>query len=121
MSVKPLQPIDTSDRGLRFDSRRLHENPPVVPDVTSGDPAQEPLVPTGCPAGPPKFASQPEARRYVYAVLVSMLEHELADDTGHGWMFGGIDDAFDRRSLVKAIGAVRDEMTRKAALATAQP
>ncbi len=58
---------------------------------------------------------QAEARRYVYAVLVSMLAEEIREgnDRGEGWMFGGVDDPFDRRRLFKAIKAVASEMRRK--------
>lgn len=52
------------------------------------------------------------ARRYVYAILVPMLEHELSDMDG--WMFGGIENEFDCRRLTKAIKAVAKEMRRKA-------
>lgn len=55
-----------------------------------------------------------EARRYVYALLVPMLEHELRDEARHGWMFGGIDEEPDKRRLRKAIKAVMVEMRKKA-------
>lgn len=55
---------------------------------------------------------QTEARRYVYRIISTMLTSELGDR--EGWMFGGIDNEFDRRRLRKAIVAVRDEMKRKA-------
>ena len=54
-----------------------------------------------------------EARRYVYAILVPMLQHELCDEAQ--WMFGGIDCEFDRRRLRIAIKKVIVEMERKAA------
>jgi hypothetical protein len=63
------------------------------------------------------FRPSAEARRYVYAVLGAMLEHELSEarNFNHdGWMFGGIEDEADRRRLTKAINLVRDEMRRKA-------
>ena len=55
---------------------------------------------------------QAEARRYVYALLVPMLEHELSDPDG--WMFGGIEEEPDKRRLTKAIKAVAAEMGRRA-------
>jgi hypothetical protein len=55
---------------------------------------------------------QTEARRYVYAILVAVLEHEHHDPDG--WMFGGVEDSFDQRRLHKAINAVKAEMRRKA-------
>jgi len=55
-----------------------------------------------------------EARRYVYAILVPMLEHELNSDQRDGWMFGGIEEEPDQRRLRKAIKAVMVEMRRKA-------
>jgi len=54
---------------------------------------------------------QAEARRYVYAVLVAVLNNEFNERDG--WMFGGIEDEFDRRRLTKAIKAVAVEMLRK--------
>lgn len=59
---------------------------------------------------------QAEARRYVYSVLVAMLDHEVSSypENVEGWMFGGIDNEFDRRRLEKAIRAVQAEMLRKA-------
>ena len=58
---------------------------------------------------------QTEARLYVYSVMVAMLENEFnAPDNTEGWMFGGIENDFDRRRLTKAIKAVAAEMTRKA-------
>ena len=57
-------------------------------------------------------APQAEARRYVYAVLVSVLENEFNDD--EGWMFGGIETEPDRRRLTKAVHAVQKELGRKA-------
>ena len=54
---------------------------------------------------------QTEARRYVYAVLSAMLDHELCEP--EGWMFGGIEQEPDERRVRKAIKAVRAEMLRK--------
>jgi len=65
-----------------------------------------------------KFTSEPgrtaqaKARRFVYAVLVPMLEHELGDP--EGWMFGGIEEEPDKRRLAKAIKALMVEMRRRA-------
>lgn len=56
---------------------------------------------------------QTEARKYVYNVLSQMLECELSPDENEGWMFGGIEDDFDRRRLKKAIKAVISELKRK--------
>jgi hypothetical protein len=56
---------------------------------------------------------QTEARKYVYNVLSQMLEHELSPDEDEGWMFGGIDDVFDRQRLRKAIKAIISELKRK--------
>ncbi len=57
--------------------------------------------------------AQTEARRYVYAILVAMLEHEHSDPDG--WMFGGVENEVDQRRLHKAIRAVQKEMLRKSA------
>jgi hypothetical protein len=57
---------------------------------------------------------QTEARRYVYAILVPMLEHELSGEACDGWMFGGIEEEPDKWRLTKAIRAVMVEMRRKA-------
>lgn len=56
---------------------------------------------------------QTEVRKYVYNVLSQMLERELSPDENEGWMFGGIEDDFDRRRLKKAIKAVISELRRK--------
>ena len=55
-----------------------------------------------------------EARRYVYRILIPMLDNELNPDQAHGWMFGGIDEESDHQRLVKAIKSVMKEMKRKA-------
>lgn len=52
-----------------------------------------------------------EARRYVYRMLLNMLSHDNEDP--HGWLWGGIEDDFDRRRLKIAIGKVKAELTRK--------
>jgi hypothetical protein len=58
-----------------------------------------------------------EARRYVDAVLWSMLEAELeAAEREHTWMFGGLDDEVDRRRVRAAIRRVQTALQRKASL-----
>lgn len=56
---------------------------------------------------------QTEARKYVYNVLVQMLQQELSPDENEGWMFGGIYDEPDQRLLRKTIKAVMSEFRRK--------
>jgi hypothetical protein len=56
---------------------------------------------------------QTEARKYVYNVLVQMLQQELSPDENEGWMFGGVYDEPDQRRLRKAIKAVMSEFRRK--------
>ncbi len=61
-----------------------------------------------------KFATQAEARTYVYGVMAAMLENEFNEPDFHeGWMFGGVENASDRRHLAKALRAVIREMLRK--------
>lgn len=55
---------------------------------------------------------QTEARRYVYAIVATMLEHEPSDPDG--WIFGGIEREEDKRRLRKAIRSVSSEMRKKA-------
>lgn len=52
-----------------------------------------------------------EARRYVYVVLSSALETDLGDP--QGWIFGGIDNEFDRRRAFAAARLVIRELRRK--------
>jgi len=61
---------------------------------------------------------QTEARRYVYDVIVQMLDAQLTHEPERteGWVFGGITNEFDRRRVTKAIKAVQVEMRRKARL-----
>jgi len=54
---------------------------------------------------------QAEAKRYVYAVLETMLDHELTDR--EGWLFGGIEHEDDKRRLRYAIELIKVEMVRK--------
>jgi hypothetical protein len=56
--------------------------------------------------------AQTMARAYVYNVLVAMLDNEPNEP--EGWMFGGIENEFDRRRLTKAIRQVQDELRKKA-------
>jgi alcohol dehydrogenase YqhD (iron-dependent ADH family) len=56
---------------------------------------------------------QTEARRYVYRILRTMLDHELQDRDG--WMFGGVEREPDVRRLTKAVEAVKKELLRKVA------
>lgn len=55
---------------------------------------------------------QTEARRYVYAILSEMILSEIREQGQ--WMYGGIENEFDRTRLTKALNAVRKEMKRKA-------
>lgn len=55
---------------------------------------------------------QTEARRYVYAVLASALSTDMSDP--EGWVFGGMEDEFDRRRAKKAGRAIIAELLRKA-------
>ena len=57
---------------------------------------------------------QTEARRYVCAILFTVLDNELRDPDG--WMFGGVDHEPDQRRLRKAIEAVNKEMRRRGGL-----
>jgi hypothetical protein len=57
---------------------------------------------------------QAEARRYVYSVLATMLDHELSPEAYDGWIFGGIKFDPDKRRLRRAVKAVIVEMRRKA-------
>lgn len=57
---------------------------------------------------------QTQARRYVYRIMVTMLENELESNERDGWMFGGIEQEPDVRRLTKAIKEVAAEMFRKA-------
>lgn len=52
-----------------------------------------------------KFDNCVDARAYVYNVLAIIVDHELTDEDG--WMFGGIDNDFDRRRLVKELARFR--------------
>ena len=54
---------------------------------------------------------QTEARRYVYAVLATAIEHD-GDDI-RGWLFGGLEEP-DRRRVEKAARAIVKELRRKA-------
>lgn len=58
-----------------------------------------------------RFGRQHEARTYVYAVMISMLDAELKTD--EGWMFGGVADEPSQRRLTKAIKVVAAELQRK--------
>jgi hypothetical protein len=52
-----------------------------------------------------------EARRYVYNILATMIDNDLGDNGG--WLFGGMEDEFDRRRVRKAAKLVMAEMSRK--------
>jgi hypothetical protein len=69
--------------------------------------------PTECDDDRPHitFGSVPEARRYVYRVLVLMLDSQIQkQDT---WMFGGVIRTVDRTRVTKAIRAVQAELRKK--------
>lgn len=57
---------------------------------------------------------QAEARRYVYGVLATMLEHELTAEARDGWIFGGIEFDADRRRLRRAVRDVVKTLRRRA-------
>lgn len=61
---------------------------------------------------------QAQARRYVYSILVAMLDSQLNHhpENVEGWMFGGIETEPDRRRVAKAIKAVQADFTKRAAL-----
>jgi hypothetical protein len=60
---------------------------------------------------------QTEARRWVYAVLATILDNS-SERSEHGWFSLGPDgDEFDRRRLLKALDSVRAEMVRKSGAA----
>jgi hypothetical protein len=52
-----------------------------------------------------------EARRYVYAVLATIIDNDMNGE--QQWFLGGIDDDADRRRVRKAAKAVEAEMIRK--------
>lgn len=64
----------------------------------------------------PKFKDCTAARQYVYSVLASMIEAEINDqyDGAEGWMFGGIDNEFDRRRLDKELKKTKAKMLKRA-------
>jgi hypothetical protein len=66
-----------------------------------------------------KFPTLSAARAYVYGVCASMLEHQYASspENREGWMFGGVEDAEDRRRLLLEIKRLEAEMYRRAARA----
>ncbi len=53
-----------------------------------------------------------EARRYVYAVLATIIDNDMDGD--QQWFLGGLEDDCDRRRVRKAAKAVEAEMIRKA-------
>lgn len=57
---------------------------------------------------------QAEARRYVYGILATMLEHELTPEERDGWIFGGIEFDADRRRLKRAVRDVVAVLRKKA-------
>ena len=54
-----------------------------------------------------------EARRYIYAALANFLEDDV-DHAPTGWMFGPLDDEFDRRRVRTEASKVVAELRRKA-------
>ena len=56
------------------------------------------------------------ARAYLYGVVASMLEAEYATSPANreGWVFGGIENDFDRRRLLKELKKLEAEMLRRA-------
>ena len=56
-----------------------------------------------------------EARRYVYRRLAKLLEDELNENEGIGWLWEGDDiDEFDRRRIRGALMKVVAELHKKA-------
>lgn len=66
-------------------------------------------------SGDGKTKPSTQARKYVYRVIGAMLDHQLSDNTENreGWIFGGIDNEFDRRRLTAAIKRIQLEMYKK--------
>lgn len=74
------------------------------------------LVPGAEPRFPPGRAGRAAARRYVLAVMESMLYTELnGDNLGklEGWVFGGIETEADCQVLIRAVRALQAEMRRR--------
>jgi hypothetical protein len=57
----------------------------------------------------PQFASVAEARRFVYSVIVNVIDKDPR------WFTDGIENEFDKRRLALALKRVEAEMVRKAA------
>ena len=55
-----------------------------------------------------------EARRYVYRVLASCLEDDV-QHAAEGWVFGGLENEFDRRRAKRAAELVIKELRKKGA------
>lgn len=55
------------------------------------------------------------ARAYVYQVVYAMLDDQLNNhpENVEGWMFGGIENEFDRQRLTKEIRQLQAEMARR--------
>lgn len=49
------------------------------------------------------FRNCVEARAYMFNVMASVIDNELTDDQKDGWMFGGVDNEFDRRRLTNEL------------------
>ncbi len=51
----------------------------------------------------------------MFNVLASVIDHELSEDGADGWMFGGVDNEFDRRRLTNELKKHRSFVLKRAA------